>query len=422
MNINLSQYIGLCGCGKNHRLLTKEIIIEAGAKNKLADVARSLDLNNKGVIICDTNTRSFAETCAKELDGYLWGGNSIIVLDANGLHADEKAVAILEKEVQKTAGWILAVGSGTIHDLTRYIAHKRKIDFISFPTAATVDGFVSTVSAMTWYGYKRTLPGIAPLAVVADTDIFAAAPYRLTAAGIGDVLGKYTSLVDWEIGRLVADEDFCPHIAAITREAADKVRANLMTIRSGSTESLENLMFALILSGIGMQMCESSRPASGAEHHLSHLWEMGCLNPHIDALHGEKVGVGLLLALTEYHRIAALEQVKLCSAYGGIPHDLLRKKLAGLYSAIAKENNPDPLVSIESAKLEAVLPRILELLSDLPDPVDMAVELKTAGCCTTLHAIGLSNDILSDSLCISPFVRNRLTFMRLRKILEVSPY
>jgi len=422
MNINLSQYIGRCSCGKEHRLLTKEIIMESGAKNKLADVVSSLGLNNKGVIICDTNTRPFAEDCAKELGGYLREKYHIIALDAVGLHADEKAVAILKTEVQKDAGWLLAVGSGTIHDITRYVAHERGIDFISFPTAATVDGFVSAVSAMTWYGFKRTLPGIAPLAVVADTDIFASAPYRLTAAGIGDVLGKYTSLVDWEISHLITDEDFCPRIAAITREAADKVRTNLTAIRSGSPKNLEDLMFALILSGIGMQMWGNSRPASGAEHHLSHLWEMECLNSHIDALHGEKVGVGLLLALTEYHRIAVLEQVKPCSIYDGIPHDLLQKRLGRLYHDIAKENSPDPLLSINPAKLESLLPKILKMLAGLPDPAEMAVEMRKAGCFTTLHEIGLSKDILSDSLIISPFVRNRLTFMRLCKILEVSPH
>lgn len=421
MNINLEQYIGRCDCGKEHGLLTKKIIIEAGAKNQLAEVAGYLGLNNQGVIICDTNTRPFAQDCAKVLDGYLREECNILVLDANGLHADEKAVVILEKDLPKDTGWLLAAGSGTIHDITRYAAHERGINFIAFPTAATVDGFVSAVSAMTWYGFKKTLPGIAPLAVVADTDIFAAAPYRLTAAGIGDVLGKYTSLVDWEISHLVTGEAFCPSIAAITREAADRVRANLTAIRSGNPENLENLMFALILSGIGMQMWGNSRPASGAEHHLSHLWEMDCLNSHIDALHGEKVGVGLLLVLAEYHRIAASERIGLYSPYGGIPHDLLREKMGGLYGDIAKENNPDPLTNIDRSKLEAVLPEMRGLLSGLPNPVEMTMEMEAAGCCTTLCEIRLSNDILSDSLRISPFVRNRLTVMRLRQILDESP-
>ena len=33
-------------------------------------------------------------------------------------------------------------------------------------------------------------------------------------------------------------------------------------------------MYALLLSGLAMQMVGNSRPASGAEHHMSHLWEM----------------------------------------------------------------------------------------------------------------------------------------------------
>jgi len=422
MNINLERYIGRCDCGKKHGLLTKKIIIESGAKNQLAKVARSLGLRNQGIIICDTNTRPFAEECVKVLDGYLQKSCNMIALNATGLHADEKAVTILENDLPKDTGWLLAAGSGTIHDITRYVAHERGINFIAFPTAATVDGFVSTVSAMTWYGFKKTLPGIAPLAVVADTNIFAAAPYRLTASGIGDVLGKYTSLVDWEISHLISGEAFCPRIAAITREAADRVRANLRAIRNGNPEILENLMYALLLSGIAMQMWGNSRPASGAEHHLSHLWEMDCLNSHIDAFHGEKVGVGLLLVLAEYHRIAALEQVGSYPFYAGIPHDFLREKLGRLYSDIAKENIPDPLAGIEPVKVEALLPKIQKLLSGLPDPVEMAAEMEIARCYTRLHEIGLPNDILPDSLCISPFVRNRLTMMRLRQILTESAH
>ena len=41
----------------------------------------------------------------------------------------------------------------------------------------------------------------------------------------------------------------------------------------GNTEAYEQLMYALIISGLAMQIIGSSRPASGAEHHMSHLWK-----------------------------------------------------------------------------------------------------------------------------------------------------
>ncbi len=80
----------------------------------------------------------------------------------------------------------------------------------------------------------------------------------------------------------------------------------LTKIRARDPEACSHLMYALLLSGLAMQMVGNSRPASGAEHHVSHLLEMEIFNPNLDAYHGEKVGVGLLLASRVYHRDAEL--------------------------------------------------------------------------------------------------------------------
>lgn len=78
--------------------------------------------------------------------------------------------------------------------------------------------------------------------------------------------------------------------------------ANLDGIGSQNIEAYENLMYGLLLSGIAMQMIGNSRPASGAEHHMSHLWEMAAISEPIDYYHGEKVGVGLCLATEVYKK------------------------------------------------------------------------------------------------------------------------
>lgn len=418
MTIDLSRYAGSCPCGRKHALLTKEILIESGATGKLPQIAQLLSLPQSGVVVCDDNTLPYAEKAAAVLNGFLLPSQPVVCLPADGLHADEKATALLESALSKDAGWLLAAGSGTIHDTTRYVANERGISFLSYPTAASVDGFVSTVSAMTWYGFKKTLPGVAPLAVVADTDIFSAAPYRLTAAGIGDVLGKYTSLADWEISHIVTGEAYCGQIASLSREAVDNVLENLSAIRSGDPKGMESLMFALLLSGIAMQLWGNSRPASGAEHHLSHLWEMEAINDHIDALHGEKVGVGLNLVLAEYKRIGGLEPLRPISAYTGLPHDTL-KQFGRLCEDVVTENNPDPLAEITPAKLEAAIPAIKKIISALPDAAQISREMQSAGCHTSVEQIGLTPAIIPQSLTLSPFVRNRLTLMRLRKLLEV---
>lgn len=79
-------------------------------------------------------------------------------------------------------------------------------------TAASVDGFCSTVAAMTWHGYKKALPAIAPELVISDTEIIRNAPLELAKNDIGNILAKYTALTDWKISHVLTGAYFCPRI------------------------------------------------------------------------------------------------------------------------------------------------------------------------------------------------------------------
>ena len=68
---------------------------------------------------------------------------------------------------------------------------------------------------MTWKGVKKTFPAVGPVAMVADSRVIAAAPGRLTAAGVGDLLGKYTALLDWRASHLLTGEAYCPELARL---------------------------------------------------------------------------------------------------------------------------------------------------------------------------------------------------------------
>lgn len=110
--------------------------------------------------------------------------------------------------------------------------------------------------------------------MIADTDIIANAPVRLNASGAADMLGKYTALADWEIAHLLTNEYICEQIVGLEREALNSVVEVLPGIKEGKKNACEQLIRGLIISGLAMQLAENSRPASGAEHHISHLWEM----------------------------------------------------------------------------------------------------------------------------------------------------
>ncbi|GHU81251.1 glycerol-1-phosphate dehydrogenase [NAD(P)+] [Clostridia bacterium] len=413
MNFSLEKYLGTCKCGKNHSLITTETTIRSKAADDLPEVAKKLGLSSGACVICDENTLAFAERASERIQDLLHSIKPITVLNPAGLHADEVSVERVLTQLPADSKWLLAAGSGTIHDITRYVAHKRGIPFVSFPTAASVDGFVSDGCAMTWYGFKKTIPATAPVAVVADTDIFANAPYRLTASGVGDVLGKYISLADWQIANIISDEGFCPEIAAISRKAVNHVRDNLDAIYRREPDAMEKLMYAQLLSGIAMQMWGTSRPASGIEHLFSHLWEMEVINTHLDALHGEKVGVGLNIALPLYKRMAARPDFgKGFKKYEGLPHELLKSKYGKLYQAVVDENTPDSAYGVSHEKFTARIDDIRDIIAGLPDEKALREDLDRAKVLTSLSQIGLDDSYIEDTIALAPFIRNRVTLLR----------
>ena len=161
MNIDSEQYSGPCRCGHNHEMATKLVIIESGCLGRFEALMEEAGLTGKRAAVYDEHTYA-----AKGLVRP-WAQQEIILPPEN-LHANEHATAMVMARLEKDVDVLIAVGSGTIHDTVRYCATERGIPFVSVPTAASVDGFCSTVSAMTWEGFKKTLHGIAPVMVLAD--------------------------------------------------------------------------------------------------------------------------------------------------------------------------------------------------------------------------------------------------------------
>ena len=417
MRVDINKFIGFCGCGKEHKIMVKDIIIESEAIKKLSMIMEKEGFKNI-TIICDENTYAAAGEEIKEIIPK----GKFINLKSENLHANEITVQNVYECLSVENDVLIALGSGTIHDITRYVAYNKDIPFISVPTAASVDGFVSTVAAMTWRGYKKTFTAVSPIYVVADTDIFKEAPYRLTASGVSDLIGKYTALVDWKISSIVIGEYICNKVCNMEIDAVNKLCECVDDLVLGKSEAYEQLMYALILSGLAMQIIGNSRPASGAEHHMSHLWEMEVINKHLDAYHGEKVSVGLILVMEEYKKIKKSIENGRCRVkkYYGLEEDILKEvfKSREMYDSIMKENTPDPLLNVNKVILQNRLESIAEILEKLPTLDFVKNTLKRAKAVTTLEEIGLSNDIKQNSIRVSPYVRSRLTLMRISKMLE----
>lgn len=218
MRVDTDDFARPCGCGKNHHIEVKEILIEEGVVEKLEEAMSDGFLKEyiSPLLICDTNTCKVTEEIMEDI----YDRCQVLVLDAEGLHADQHAIEVVENNMEEDIDLILAVGTGTIHDISRYVAFQYKIPFVSVPTAASGDGFVSTTAVMIFNGIEEEVPAAVPVALYADTDIFANAPAGLNAAGAAEL-------------------------------SDDKISLSL--IEEGDPEACEKLMYALIKSGFSGQ-------------------------------------------------------------------------------------------------------------------------------------------------------------------------
>ena len=417
MIVDSKPYSGLCSCGREHEMVTKAAVIESGCLKKLDLYLEQYGIGGKRCALYGEN--SWAATADRHP-----AAQQEIVLKSEGLHANEISTAEVLAKLDRDVELLLAIGSGTIHDIARFCAHERGIPFVSVPTAASVDGFCSTVAAMTWHGYKKTMTAVAPEIVLADTDIIKNAPVELVRSGIGDIMAKYTALAEWQIAHLLTGEYLCPVIFELMNKAADTAMASVDGILRGEAEAFENVTYALVMSGIAMQMMGNSRPASGAEHHISHMIEMEPegLTVRFPALHGEKTGVGTVIAAREYYRLSEIEDIApLLRDYSAVSDE----KLAGFFGerlaeAVISENRNDSLAPVSREVFAEKWDEIRKIIRKIPDPEVLYGILEKLDAKRSLEDIGVSTESEGLLLEYSPLVRNRLTLMRARRMMEIE--
>jgi len=403
----------MCSCGREHQMVTECAVVESGCLFQLTAYLNKYGLTEGTVAVYDENTYQATADRHPKVDFE-------VILCPDDLHANEHGVELLQKELPSAAKVLIAIGSGTIHDITRYCAYEAGIDFVSCPTAASVDGFCSSVAAMTWKGSKKTLTAVAPRFVLADTDIVKKAPLYLAKSGFGDMVGKYVALTDWKIGHVLTGEFYCEKIAEMTKDATKEVLESAEGIISGDDAAYENLMYGLLLSGLAMQMMGNSRPASGAEHHISHIIEMSPegLDVHSDALHGEKVGVGTLLAVGEYHRIAEMNEIE-WQDYKEYDREYVYEIFGErLTEEIMAENQKDSASEITADMIQKAFPQIIEAIQEMPTLNELKEIYDKLQIKASLEDIDVPQERVSKLLDYSPCVRNRLTLMRLRKCIK----
>ncbi len=269
--------------------LPRDIWIGPGALQQLIAVCRGLGVHASAFILSgprvyDVVTHAILRSL--EDAGY---AVTCTCVDTASLQAVQAAKAHIEAV---NPNLVLGVGGGKAIDVAKLsstLAHK---PFISVPTAASHDGISSPRASLQDAGEVTSIQAQAPLAILADTDVIAQAPYRLTASGCGDVIAKYTAVHDWEAAYKQTHEYYGAYAANLARMSATLVLDNAHAIAQQGEDGLRILLEALISCGVAMSIAGSSRPCSGSEHLFSHALDRVAATP---ALHGEQCGVGAIM-------------------------------------------------------------------------------------------------------------------------------
>jgi glycerol-1-phosphate dehydrogenase [NAD(P)+] len=207
---------------------------------------------------------------------------------------------------------LVAVGSGVVNDLSKWIAFERGIPYAVYATAASMNGYSAASIATSVRGVKGLLRARAPIAIAADPGVIENAPFALTSAGLGDAIAKPVSTADWLVNHRLLGEAFSRPVAEIIDRVEGLYLDAPERLARRDPAAVAALFRALVYSGCAMTLQGSSLPASGGEHLVSHTLDMlGQVDGTGHDLHGRQVGVATIFAAALYQRICALEDVRL---------------------------------------------------------------------------------------------------------------
>lgn len=317
-----------CTCGRDHAVDIKEVVIAKGALDGIADIIRRASLGGKAAIICDTNTYEAAGRRVESLIAGLDGDTTTCILRGEEpLVPDEKALGEVLLALDPDTRYLIAVGSGTVNDIVRYIAYKLSLPFISVATAPSMDGYASSVSPLIVDGIKTTLNAGLPTVIIGDTDVLSKAPEHMRGAGFGDLIGKLIAKLDWRLASMINGEHICEYTIGLVQDALTKCIAASQSDVSDSNELASAIMDGLVMAGLGIAMIGRSRAASGAEHHISHFLEMKALAGEApNHLHGEKVSLGTYIMCILYHKVFSKSFAEISELMATTPHQQVKER------------------------------------------------------------------------------------------------
>lgn len=302
-----------CTCSqKVHTAPVECIEVSAGAVEKVAEILKDY---NRIFMVADENTYEVAGKRVEELLQSQGKLSHKFVLKSPAHPTDTNVGRVLieagiDREIydinamSDLPDYILAVGSGSVNDICRMVSYRLGIPYGIVGTAPSMDGYASVVAPLLVGKTKIVYQCSIARHIIIDTAICKDAPYELLTAGVGDMIGKYIAILDWELSRMHTGEYYCEKIANMVLQVTSQCIDEAYTLAERKAESIEKIVNGLITSGMGIAYSGSSRPASGTEHMIGQMWEIMDLESGRELqLHGHDVGAATFVAISMYKKL-----------------------------------------------------------------------------------------------------------------------
>ena len=275
---------------------TKACVVGPNTTPQAAAMFQQLFPERRAIVVADDNTwRVAGATVQAALDAAGIPSAPAFVFHDPELYAHWDYVLQLKPALESVDAVAVAVGSGVINDLTKFVSDQLGRPYMVVGTAASMDGYTAYGASITKDGIKQTMNCAAPRGCIVDTQVAAEAPKEMVASGYADLIAKVPAGADWMLADALGIEGVDDFAWRLVQGPLRDSLAKPAACAAGDEVETRKLCEGLVMSGFAMQAIHSSRPASGTEHQFSHYWDMeGLCHQGKHVSHGFKVGIGTL--------------------------------------------------------------------------------------------------------------------------------
>jgi len=423
----MKNYLGCpqCSCGREHNIAIDDVVAGKGVLQRLPEFVAKYRAK-KPFILADRNTYKAAGAAVEDILQSSGLTFSTYIFQKDALEPDEGAVGSAFMHFDGSCDLIIGVGSGVINDIGKILSSVSGRAYIIVCTAPSMDGYASATSSMSRDGLKVSLNSRCADVIIGDTDIMKQAPEHMLKAGLGDMLAKYISILEWRISSLITGEYYCERVAQLIRTALKKCVDNAEGLLKREDAAVEAVFEGLVIGGVAMAYAGTSRPASGVEHYISHVLDMRGMKFGTPVeLHGIQCAVGTLIAVKLYEKLKSNtpDREKAQRYVNGFDVDAWHKDLREFLgkaaeSMIALETREKKYdKDLHKARLEVILANWQEILGiideELPSSRDLEQLMDTIGMPKSLSRIGTEESLLPTIFGATKDIRDKYVLSRL---------